>query len=355
VATRRLIEVQVGIFVLVCLAVGAGLIWKFGKLGPGSTNRYPLVVMFDNVGGLIVDANVMYAGVAVGKVREIKLIENGKLRARVTLGINEGTIIRRDAKFVINQSGLLGDRYVDVIPGLATAEPLQPGETVNGSASVDLTEALRNIVDVLHQAGSTIERVNTLLGRVDGAVKRVDEMVLSTQNLQHVSSVVAQVDITTSNAAALTGNLRALVEEGRGSVTNTLGKLSEAADTVRGTSKNVDDFVKNAQGDIQQVTKNLADSTQRLNLILSRLEKGEGTAGKLLTDPSLHDELLQLTRNLERYGIFYNTWFGPKVRPATTNQTERACPDVKTEPRRGMTPVPARPAKTTGEVDKPLP
>ncbi len=346
-ANQRSIEVRVGLFLLVALAVGAGLIWKFGKLSPSAGGRYPLVVMFDNVGGLIPDANVMYAGVSIGKVREIRLIEDGKLLARVTLAINEGVIVRRDAKFVINQSGLLGDRYVDVIPGLATAEPIKPGEVVTGSASVDLTEAIRGVTDVLKQAGGTIERVNGMLARIDGAIKRVDEMTLSTQNLEHVSSMLAQVDATTSNTVALTASLRSLVEEGRGSVTNTLGKISEAADNVRGTSKRVDEFVSGAQADVRQAAKNLAESTERLNVILARLEKGEGSAGKLLNDPSLHDEMVKLVKNLERYGVFYNTWIGPKVRPPSTNVVERS---VESQPqRRGMTPVPARPSAKPSE------
>ncbi len=345
-ATQRTIEIRVGIFVLICLAVGAGLIWKFGKLSPTGGNRYPLIVTFDNVGGLIVDANVMYAGVSVGKVRDIRLDETGKLCARVTLSIDEGVNIRRDAKFVINQSGLLGDRYVDVLPGSPTAEVLKSGDTVPGATSVDLTEAIRNVVDVLHQAGGTIERVNGMLQRIDGAIKRVDEMTLSTQNLQHVSSTLAQIDATTSNAVALTTDLRSLVNEGRGSVTNTLAAFAAAAENVRGTTRRVDEFVRDAQVDVKQVTKNLSVSTQRVNDILARLEKGEGTAGKLLTDTTLHDELVKVIHNLEQYGFFYKTWFGPKVRLASTNtvaETPRRASTLEPPPG-GVVPVSAHPS-----------
>jgi len=345
-ATQRSVELRVGIFVLVCLAVVAGLIWKFGKLSSSAGGRYPLIVSFDNVSGLIVDANVMYAGVSVGKVREIRLDETGKLCARVTLGIYEGVKIRRDAKFVINQSGLLGDRYVDVIPGSPTAEVLKPGDTVPGATTVDLTEAIRNVVDVLHQAGGTIERVNGMLQRIDGAIKRVDEMTFSTQNLNHVSSTLAQIDVTTSNAAGLTADLRNLINESRGSVTNTLAALSAAGENVRGTTHRVDDFVRDTQVDIKQVTKNLTESTERLNAILARLEKGEGTAGKLLTDTAVYNELVQVLRNLEQYGLFYKTWLGPKVHPTGTNTTTETPrrPSTLEPPPGGLAPVPARPA-----------
>ena len=343
-ATQRSVEVRVGLFVLVCLVIGAALIWQFGKLSPGTGKQYRLVVMFDNVGGLIVDANVMYGGVAIGKVREIKLVEDGRLRARVVLGIYQGVIVRKDAKCVINQSGLLGDRYVDVIPGTASAEPLTDGAMLAGSASVDLTEAIRSVVDVLRQAAGTIERVNQLLGhvddavaRVDSAVHRVDEILLSTQSLTHVTSTLANIDTATSNAVVFSASLQNLVAENRGSVTNTLGKLSLAADHVNVVVKRVDDLVRGAEGNVQATMTNLVASTVKLNVILDRLEQGQGTAGKLLVDPALHDELLHLVRNLREHGLLYKE--GAGSHPAKTTLEP---------PRRGKTPEPARPVNPPG-------
>lgn len=360
-SSQRSIEIRAGLFLLVCLAVGAGLVWKFGKFTPAGGERYPLRVMFDNVGGLIPNANVMYAGVEVGKVRSIELVEDGKLRARVTLAIHQGIKIRDDARFVINQSGLLGDRYVDVIPGSTTADLLQPDAVIEGAPSVDLTEAIRSVTEVLRQAGSTIARVDAILARTHTAIARVDEILLSTQNLQHASASLANIDATSSNAVALTQSLRDVVEEARGSITNTLSKLAASADSLNatfrhaddvmnqaeGVVKHVDDIVKGAEPDVRATTKNIAESTRRLNEIIDRLEKGEGTVGKLLTDPALHDEVLRLVRNLRQHGIlFYRDGTRtPAPSPAS----------APTPAPRGKTPIPARPAtpNPTGKETKP--
>lgn len=363
-SSQRSIEIRAGLFLLVCLAVGAGLVWKFGKFTPAGGERYPLRVMFDNVGGLIPNANVMYAGVEVGKVRSIELVEDGKLRARVTLGIHQGIKIREDARFVINQSGLLGDRYVDVIPGSTTAKLLTPNAVIEGAPSVDLTEAIRSVTEVLRQAGNTMARVDAILARTHTVIARVDETLLSSQSLQHVTATLANVDTTSSNAVALTQSLRSIVEEARGSITNTLSKLAGSADGLNATFRRadevvkhvdgvvahvdgvvthvdgvvarVDGVVKNAEPEVQAAVKNIAASTQRLNEILSRLEKGEGTAGKLLVDPVLHDEVLRLVRNLRQHGfIFYRD--GARTVAPTPTPTPSPAP-------RGKTPVPARPA-----------
>jgi len=325
---RRSVEVKVGIFVVVCAVLIAGMIMKFGKSQKSNAaNTYKIQVAFHNVGGIVPNAHVMLGGVYVGRVASIKLQEDS--RVRLTLAIYNDVVIRRDAKFVVNQAGLLGDRYVDVIPQSATAEQLQEGAQVDGSSSVDLTEAIRSVVEVLRQAAGTIQQIDTTVKRVDGAIKRVDESVLSTESLAHVSLALANVDLVTSNAVALTGSLRTVVDESRGGVSNTLGKLSLAADNINTVTKRVDDFVAHNESDVHMAAKNLAESAKKLNDLLDKLEKGEGTAGKLLVDPSLHDELLKLVQNWRRYGLLYKE--GAPHKPVE-------------EPKRGMTPVPARPA-----------
>jgi phospholipid/cholesterol/gamma-HCH transport system substrate-binding protein len=302
---QRSIEIKVGIFVLLCLGIVAALIIKFGRLEKFSSDTYPITVVFPNVGGIVRDANVMYAGIPVGKVRDIKLTDVGALQVRVTLAIYKAYTIRRDAKFVINQSGLLGDRYVDVIPQSATAAILKPGDEVEGESSVDLTEAVRSVVDVLHQAAGTIARVDEMVRRTDAAIKRIDEMILSTQMLTHVSNSLANVDATTSNAVDLAASLRSVVDDSRQSISNTLSEFSIAAVDVRDASKRVQTLVANNEDELSATVSNLAASTARLNTILEGLQKGEGTAGKILTDPTLHNELVKLVQNWRRYGILY--------------------------------------------------
>jgi phospholipid/cholesterol/gamma-HCH transport system substrate-binding protein len=328
VAQKRSIEIRVGIFVLVCLAVSAWLVWKFGKYEPLTRKGYEIEVVFSNVGGIVKDASVLYGGIKVGSVRDISLDQTGQLKIHVKLDIFQTVKIRNDAKFVINQSGLLGDRYIDVMPQGATADFLKPGDVVEGSTSVDLSEAIHSVVDVLHQAAGTI-------GRVDKAIQRIDETVLSRQSLEHIDSSLANIDTATSNAVALTLSVRGVVDENRGKVDNTLTRFSDAAANLNQTSRKIDQVVTANQDDIRTATKQLAESAGRLNDILAKLEKGEGTAGKLLVDPTLHDEIVRLVQNWRKYGLLYKEG----------NRAETKKPE---EPKRGAVPQPVRPAQSGG-------
>ncbi len=318
-AQKRSVEIRVGIFFAVCLALLAGLIWKFGKYEPLSRNGYEINVVFSSVGGIVEDASVLYGGIKVGTVHSITLDQTGELKVIVKLSILEKVKIRKDAKFIINQSGLLGDRYVDIIPVSATADFLKPGDSVEGSSGIDLSEAIHSVVDVLHQAAGTIERV-------DKAIQRIDETVLSRPSLDHIDSALGNIDTVSSNAIGLTVSLRGVVDENRGKVDSTLTKFSDAADNLREASSNVDQVVISNQDDIRKAVKNLADSTTRLNDMLARLEKGQGTVGKLLVDPTLHDELVHLVQNWRKYGLLYKEGNRPeKKKPEPT--TNWSVPD----------------------------
>jgi phospholipid/cholesterol/gamma-HCH transport system substrate-binding protein len=306
-ANNRSIELKVGIFIVVCLTLVAGLVWKFGKYEPLTRNSYQITVVFSDVGGIVKDASVLYGGIDVGKVSDITLDQQGLLKVNVKLDIYNTVKIRQDAKFVINQSGLLGDRYIDVLPQGATEDFLKPGDTVNGSTSVDLTEAIHSVVDVLHQAAGTIERV-------DKAIQRIDETVLSQRSLNHIDSALVNIDTVSSNAVGLTVSLREVVDQNRGKLDTTLTRLSDAADNLKRASSNVDQVVTSNQDDIHTAVKNLAESTARLNDMLARLEKGQGTMGKLLVDPTLHDEIVRLVQNWRKYGLLYKEGNRPEAK-----------------------------------------
>ncbi len=308
-AQKRSVEIRVGIFFAVCLAMLAVLIWKFGKYEPLARKGYEINVVFSSVGGIVEDASVLYGGIKVGNVHSITLDQTGELKVIVKLTILDTVKIRKDAKFVINQSGLLGDRYVDIEPQSGTAEFLQPGDSVVGSTSVDLTEAIHSVVDVLHQAAGTIERV-------DKAIQRIDETVLSRPSLDHIDAALASIDTVSSNAVGLTTSLRGVVDENRGKVDSTLTKFSDAADYLKQASSNVEQVVLSNQDEIHAAVKNLAESTAKVNDILAGLEKGEGTAGKLLVDPTLHNEILHLVENWRKYGLLYKEGNRAEKKPA---------------------------------------
>ncbi len=191
-----------------------------------------------------------------------------------------------------------------------------------GRASVDLSEAVTHVKDVLQRVAGTIERV-------DLALQRMDETVLSRQTLDHVSNALANADTASSNTVELVTTLHELVVDQRGEVAQALAHFQAATSNLNSTTSRMDLLVKESQGEVAQTLDNLVAGSERIDLLLAGLQRGEGTAGRLLVDPTLHDEVVRLVQNWRRYGLLY------KERTSRSGETGRG----------GTVPRPARPAK----------
>ncbi|MDO9514836.1 MAG: MlaD family protein, partial [Syntrophales bacterium] len=107
-------EAKVGLFVLVALIILGYMSFRVGEQGFGMKKGYLVNVLFDNATGLGKDASVQIAGVEVGRVEDISL-KNGK--ALVRLRILPDVMLEKDAQAKIKAYGILGDKYVDIVPG----------------------------------------------------------------------------------------------------------------------------------------------------------------------------------------------------------------------------------------------
>ncbi len=116
---RRSIETLVGVFVLLGILGLLFLAVKAAHLGSfGGSEIYTLTAYFDNIGGLKVRAPVRSAGVTVGRVAAISLDPKHYYQAAVRLEVDKQFQFPSDSSARILTSGLLGDQYIGVSPGV---------------------------------------------------------------------------------------------------------------------------------------------------------------------------------------------------------------------------------------------
>ncbi len=134
------IEITVGIFVFIGILSMVYMALKLGEVGGLGVSGYTLQAKFDDIGGIRAGADVMIAGVIVGRVEEVSLA--GEDEAALTLRINEGVRITTDAIASVRTKGIIGDRYLRVSQG-ADEEYLQEGD------EVEETESVLNLEDLI--------------------------------------------------------------------------------------------------------------------------------------------------------------------------------------------------------------
>jgi len=123
---RKGLELSVGLFLLVGLACLAYLSFNLGKVELLGSSYYDVYANFSTIGTLRIRAPVTMAGVEIGKVKDVQLVND---EAHVTLEIHKEVSLSEDVIASVKTSGIIGEKYVSISPG-ASEEFIEPGGTI---------------------------------------------------------------------------------------------------------------------------------------------------------------------------------------------------------------------------------
>ena len=142
------LEWKVGLFVFIGLVLLAVLLLQFSKGLTFFRPTYDILLHAQSVGGLKPRAQILMSGVQVGTVSAMRLAPDGK-SVTIILRIYQQHQIHKDARFVIEQSGFLGDQYVAILPTRNEGPLFGDREEAKAEAPLDLQEVARSAAGFL--------------------------------------------------------------------------------------------------------------------------------------------------------------------------------------------------------------
>jgi phospholipid/cholesterol/gamma-HCH transport system substrate-binding protein len=305
--SKSRLEWKVGLFVFIALTVFAVLLLQFSKGTSLFRPTKTILLRAPNVGGLKLRAAVFMAGVQIGSVSDITLGPQGT-NVTISLKVYSEYEIHKDARFALEQAGVLGDQYVAIIPTKNQGDVFHDQEVAEADAPF-------NIQEVARSAGSFLRRIEETANRLNDAIADVRRLVLNEQTLTNLSVAV--------------GNLRAVSERALTTIEglNSFVATNASAFSVSGSnlvlfSRELNQF----GGDLNRVlatnspglnasVKNIESSTMILKDLLADIQAGKGLAGNLLQNPELSTNIslivsnLSITSsNLNRLGLWGVLW-----------------------------------------------
>lgn len=196
------LEIKVGVFVLAGLAAMAMLIMAFGKFGNYLKKTYPIVVEFQDARDILKNSKVLWRGAQVGVVADTPAYHAGQDFVELTLKIDAGIQIPTGSKFRIDQYGMLGDRFVRVVPpekGDGTF--LTAGSRVQGEQEAGLNAMLAS-------AGPALEEIRSAARRVDEFAKTATGLVQEAEKGRGPLYTIMKDEKMANDMKALMANLR---------------------------------------------------------------------------------------------------------------------------------------------------
>ena len=245
-----------------------------------------LTILYSNVNGLQEGNPITVAGLAVGKVADLKLIGNA---IAVTVQIQNKVQFPIDSKAFIKSSSLMGGKLIAITPGVATAM-LKNGDTLSGSYEADLTELTSTLAPISSNVLGILERVNTTF---DEKTRHNIQNILSDVNtssaeLEHIIHAEGErLDYAIGNFGNFSSNLSRFAVNLDSIALSQRTNLDTSMASIRLVAEN-----------LHQASENLKSTTQSLDIVLNKIQKGQGTLGKLVHEEKLYDDVDSLACNL---------------------------------------------------------
>jgi len=324
------LEAKVGVFVVGCLILIGAMSLKLVDFSVGGDKGYKIETVLTDAAGLSEDSPVIFSGVQVGKVKEIRL-ENGKAVAEML--IDEEYEIPSNLKVLVRSKGFLGEKFAELKVIDAQGEGrLKNGATITESSEITDFDQLGNKIgdiadDVKAITASLREVLATQQARDDMKttitnVREITDTVntLIQQNERRMNSIIKNVDILTSKLSDITvananninqiiGNINSitadlkqqtpLISENLRVVTNSLRQDGPTiTSNIRNITDDVDEVMSSQKDNLKStiksmsvVTAKLEKTVDNLNSITGKIDEGKGTIGRLVNEEETVDNL----------------------------------------------------------------
>lgn len=286
-------EIKAGLIALLAIG-GFFFLFQFMKGKSFFTTDNIYYAKFDNVEGLEQSNPISINGLKVGQVEKIipQTGKDGKLYFVVKLLVDKEYSFSKNSKAEIFEPGIMSGKEMRVNLVYDNAAIAQDGDTLKGAYQSSLMNSLSS------QVGPVKDQLQSVLSKVDSAVASTNK-ILDEQNRREVKALlltlnqtVASFKSTSDNTNKLISNNQKGIEEVVSNANETMKSAKIAVDKYGNVAENIDTKKLN------QTVEKLSEVSNKLSSVITGIEKGQGSLGKLAKDETLYNNLSETSSNL---------------------------------------------------------
>lgn len=287
-----------GIFVVVGVILFTLAVYFIGNEENIFGNNRKLKAIFTQVSGLQTGNNVRFAGVTVGTVSGIEIINDTAILVAMSIDMETFRLIKKNSVAAVNSDGLVGSMIVDILPGKESpAVPVAAGDTIRSLNTASTTEMLNTLSKTNQNAAQLTEDLLKITRTIMDGEGIVGELIKDREMARDLKQSIANLE--NSSRAALNTinrfNRRIAEVDLDESVIGVLLKDTASAQKIT----RVINSLEESSGEMSSITSNLAEFSKKLN-------EGEGALNYITQDTTLVNDLDATIENMEAAGENFN-------------------------------------------------
>lgn len=298
-------ETRVGLFIFIAIGIFLYLSINIKALRFDAHQFYTYKAYFDDTGGLAVKSPVKIAGVEVGWVETIELLDNGK--AEVIIRVNKNNKLAKNSYAMIHQDSLIGTKTLEIDPGTPDTGILLPGSTLSmpgrTPASIgELLDQFRDIATTIQDITSAFKNVFATHRGEENMRMALNSVAKATDKLADFSEILQKtMQRNEENINNLLADFRVTAAELKRGVPAVTADVHSVAESLNTGVKKVSDKAGAAFEHIEDAAIQTKDTLREAGQVMEKVNTGKGVIGKLINEDETYGDLKKTIKGLRDY------------------------------------------------------
>ena len=245
-----------------------------------------IAAIYSNVEGLSISSLVTINGHKVGKVQDINFTGDGSGKLKVSMLIDSDFNFSKNSIAELYESGLIGGKAIAIIPVYDDSESSVSGDVLRSRIKPGLTELVNQRLTPLQ------EKIESVMVSADALLVNVNS-VFDKKTKSEIKGSISKLEQTISSFEETSNSLQNLIESNKNSINNSLQNFSNISDNLSDMSETFSEV------EFKQTVNGLNSSIESFNNLITNVNKGEGSMGKLFKDEKLYNNLESSLGQLE--------------------------------------------------------
>ncbi|MFM7079667.1 MAG: MlaD family protein [Bacteroidota bacterium] len=297
-------NIRLGLFVSLGTLILVVVLYLIGSNQSMFSSTIGKSSQFYNVNGLMPGNNVRYAGIDIGTVDKVRIENDSSVSVYMVIEKKHAKYIKKNATASVGTDGLMGNKLVNINPGVGPSEPVVEGDAILSLRPVETDEMIRtlnatneNLEAITSDLRSFTSRINT-----DKGLLRLVEDSIAAENVRIALQAIREASENANRVTVQIGNLAESINKGEGlagvlikdsktagDLKSTISNLEEVSDSLNKVVEGLNQFAKGVNNptglvytvnnetalatEVKDGVHNLKQSTELLNENLKAMRK----------------------------------------------------------------------------------